>query len=313
MNRTHQIYYHAIFGAIGGLLAWQIAGIFATGAWPLTAANAFIGAGAGFFIGGMLGAADGIVDKLPLRPTLLAAARGAAVGLISGAIGMLLGGLLFVVSGGGLHGRLLGWVLLGLLLGLGNGLVARSPLRAAYGAIGGVIAGGIGGLLYELITQVVVRLGAADATGMDNAQMIMSASGAHPDRRLPWRPHPHDPHDPRQGPAARPQRPPQRAGSGRAGCRNPGQLRWLYALSAWRQSHCAQARTRLSPGAVLLRDRPGFARRHQGQRHPAGAGASAPIEKGAKIQLGQACRRAGCPQFRANFAECRACPMIHRQ
>ena len=177
MNRTRQIYYHAIFGAIGGLLAWQIVGIFATGAWPLTAANAFIGAGAGLFIGGMLGAADGIVDKLPLRPTLLGAIRGAAVGLVSGAIGMLLGGLLFVISGGGIQGRLLGWVLLGLLLGLGSGLVARSPLRAAYGAIGGVIAGGIGGLLYELMTQIVVRMGAADASGMDNAQMIMSALG----------------------------------------------------------------------------------------------------------------------------------------
>lgn len=177
MTRTRQIYYHAIFGAIGGLLAWQLVGIFATGTWPLTVANAFIGAGAGLFIGLMLGAADGFADKRPLRPTVLGALRGAAVGLVSGAAGMLLGGVLFVVSGGGLQGRLLGWVLLGLLLGLGNGLVARSRLRAAYGAIGGIIAGGVGGLLYELITQIVVRRGAADATGMDTAQMIMSALG----------------------------------------------------------------------------------------------------------------------------------------
>lgn len=177
MNRTRQIYYHAVFGAIGGLLAWQMVGIFATGAWPLTAANAFIGAGAGFFIGLMLGVANGFANKLPLRATLLGALRGGAVGFVSGAVGMLIGGLLFVISGGGLQGRLLGWVLLGLLLGLGNGLVARSPLRAAYGAIGGIIAGGIGGLLYELMTRIVVRQGAADATGMDNAQMIMSALG----------------------------------------------------------------------------------------------------------------------------------------
>lgn len=177
MNRTRQIYYHAIFGAIGGLLAWQIVGIFATGAWPLTAANAFIGAGAGLFIGLMVGAADGIVNQRPLRPTVLGALRGAAVGLVSGAVGMLIGGLLFVISGGGLQGRLLGWVILGLLLGLGNGLVARSPLRAAYGALGGIIAGGIGGLLYELMTQLVVRLGAADTAGMNVAQMVMSALG----------------------------------------------------------------------------------------------------------------------------------------
>ena len=137
MNKARQIYYNAVFGAIGGLFAWQIVGFFATGTWPLTAANAFIGAGAGLFIGFTTGAAEGIVNKLALRPTLIAAGRGSVVGLVSGAAGMLLGGLLFVLSGGGLQGRLLGWVLLGLLLGLGNGLVTRSPLRVVYGAIDG--------------------------------------------------------------------------------------------------------------------------------------------------------------------------------
>lgn len=177
MNRARQIYYNAVFGAIGGLLAWQIVGLFATGAWPLTAANAFIGAGAGLCIGLATGAADGLVHGLPLPRTLLGALRGAAVGLVSGAIGMVLGGLLFVLTGGGLAGRLLGWVLLGLLLGLGSGLVARSPLRTSYGAIGGTVAGALGGLLYELMTQLSVRGAAADAGAMDNVQMIMSALG----------------------------------------------------------------------------------------------------------------------------------------
>ncbi len=177
MNKARQIYYNAVFGAIGGLLAWQLVGLFATGAWPLTAANAFIGAGAGLCIGFATGAVDGIINKLALRPALIGGAKGALIGLCSGAAGMVLGGLLFVVTGGGFQGRLLGWVLLGLLLGLGEGMVSRSLQRASYGAVGGAVAGAIGGLLYELMTQIFVRQDAASAAGMDNVQMIMSAAG----------------------------------------------------------------------------------------------------------------------------------------
>jgi hypothetical protein len=177
MNKARQIYYNAVFGAIGGLLAWQLVGLFATGGWPLTAANALIGAGVGLCIGFATGAVDGIVNKLALRPALIGGAKGAVIGLFSGAAGMVLGGLLFVFSGGGFQGRLLGWVLLGLLLGLGEGLVSRSLLRTSYGAIGGTVAGAIGGLLYELMTQVFVRQNTADAAAMDSVQMIMSAVG----------------------------------------------------------------------------------------------------------------------------------------
>lgn len=177
MNKTKQVYYNAIFGAIGGLLAWQLVGMFATGAWPLTVANLFIGAGVGLCIGFTTGAAAGFVTKQAFRRVLFGAVKGALVGLVSGAAGMMIGGLLFVLSGGGFQGRLLGWMLLGLLLGLGTGLVARSPLRASYGAVGGVVAGAIGGLLYELMTQIFAQQAAADAAGMDNVQMIMSAVG----------------------------------------------------------------------------------------------------------------------------------------
>lgn len=177
MNTGKQVYYNAVFGAIGGLLAWQVVGLFATGSWPLTLANAFIGAGAGLCIGFATGAVDGIVNKRALRPALLGGALGAVIGLVSGALGMVLGGLLFVLSGGGFGGRLLGWVLLGLLLGLGEGLASRSLRRTSYGAVGGTLAGAAGGLLYELMTQFFVRQGTADAAGMDTVQMVMSALG----------------------------------------------------------------------------------------------------------------------------------------
>jgi len=40
-----------------------------------------------------------------------------------------------------------------------------------------MVAGAIGGLLYELMTQIFAQQRAADAAGMDNVQMIMSAVG----------------------------------------------------------------------------------------------------------------------------------------
>ena len=126
MNRTRQIYYHAIFGAIGGLLAWQIRHlchrrlaldrrqrVYRRRGRPLYRPHARC--------------RRWHRQQAAAAPHGAGCLPGAAVGLVSGAVGMLFGGLLFVISGGGLQGRLLGWVLLGLLLGLGNGLVARRP------------------------------------------------------------------------------------------------------------------------------------------------------------------------------------------
>lgn len=177
MSKARQIYYSAIFGAIGGLLAWLVIGSVATGRWGLTFANLFVGAGVGLFIGGMVGAVDGIMNKQALRPALSGSITGAIGGMVSGALGLLLGGAIFVVFGGGFLGRLLGWLLLGLLLGVSDGLVARSSLRITYSAIGGTLAGAIGGLLYEFMTQVLARQNPGGATQMDRGQMLLSALG----------------------------------------------------------------------------------------------------------------------------------------
>lgn len=170
MSKGQQIYYNALFGAIGGLLAWMVVGSFATGSWPLWLAYSFVGAGVGLFIGGMTGAVDGIVTKQSIRPAITGGISGAVVGMISGAVGLLMGGEIFLLFGGGLIGRSLGWLLLGLLLGIGEGLVARSTQRASYGAIGGLVAGALGGVLYESLTQLFL-------TQSGNVQMIVSAIG----------------------------------------------------------------------------------------------------------------------------------------
>jgi hypothetical protein len=170
MSKRLQIYYNAIFGAIGGLIAWFVIGLFPTASWNLWIATAFIGAGAGLFIGAAVGAVDGAVTKRSMPRALLGALYGGAAGVISGVAGLLIGQAGFLLTGGGFVGRTIGWTMLGLFLGVGEGLVERKMKRAAYGAIGGVIAGVIGGLIYEGLTQAFLQQS-------DTAQVFLGALG----------------------------------------------------------------------------------------------------------------------------------------
>lgn len=170
MSKARQIYYNAIFGAIGGLLGWLVVGSFTTGDWNIWLAYAFVGAGVGLFIGGTTGAVEGIVVKGSLPRAAAGAGIGALAGLISGLLGLLLGEGVFLLIGGGVIGRSLGWLLLGLFLGLGDGIVSRSRRRSSYGAIGGTVAGALGGLLYEGMTQAYLDRS-------DTVQMVVGALG----------------------------------------------------------------------------------------------------------------------------------------
>jgi hypothetical protein len=170
MNKSVQIYYNAVFGAIGGLLGWLAVGSVSTGSWNIWLAYAFVGAGVGLAIGGLTGAVEGaVIKRSPIR-AVLGALSGAVAGLASGMLGLLIGEGAFLLIGGGLIGRSLGWLLLGLFLGIGEGIVSRSQKRASYGAIGGTLAGAVGGLLYEGMTQVFITRG-------DTVQMIVGAVG----------------------------------------------------------------------------------------------------------------------------------------
>lgn len=170
MSKRQQIYYNAVFGAIGGLIAWLVLGQFPTATWNLWIATAIIGAGAGLFIGGAVGAVDGAVTKRSARRAIIGAALGALAGIISGLAGLLIGQAGFLLTGGGFVGRTVGWTMLGLFLGLGEGLVERRKKRAAYGAIGGTVAGIIGGLIYEALTQAFLQQS-------DVAQVFLGALG----------------------------------------------------------------------------------------------------------------------------------------
>ena len=170
MSKGQQIYYNAVFGAIGGLLGWLVVGSFNTGGWNIWLAYAFVGAGVGLFIGGMVGTVEGIVIKQSIPRAALGALAGGAAGLISGLLGLLLGEAGFLLLGGGLLGRSLGWLLLGLFLGTGEGVVSRSRRRSSYGAIGGTLAGAVGGIIYEGMTQAFLQQS-------DRVQMVVGGLG----------------------------------------------------------------------------------------------------------------------------------------
>lgn len=170
MSKQWQIYYSAVFGALGGLAGWWVIGSFATQTWGIWSAAAFVGAGLGMFIGALVAAADGAMVKgKPLR-AVRDGILGGLAGLAAGALGMLLAQSVFFALLGGWAGRSLSWMLLGLLIGLGDLLVSRRPQRAVYAALGGLAGGLAGGLLYEGLTQLFL-------VQADTAQVALSGIG----------------------------------------------------------------------------------------------------------------------------------------
>jgi hypothetical protein len=170
MTKFWQIYYNAVFGAIGGLLAWLVVGMIPTGEWDVHIANAFMGAGIGLFIGGALGVVEGLIIKRSVLRTITGGFRGVIAGVVGGGFGLLFGGITFLLIQGGLIARMLGWMALGLFLGLGQGVLSFKFKRAFYGLIGGTLAGLVGGALYEVFTQAFLDQSA-------DAQVYLSAAG----------------------------------------------------------------------------------------------------------------------------------------
>lgn len=170
MTKFWQIYYNAVFGAIGGLLAWLVVGMIPTSEWNVHLANAFMGAGIGLFIGGALGMVEGLFIKRSVLRTITGGFRGVIAGVFGGGFGLLFGGITFLLFEGGLVARMLGWMALGLFLGLGQGVLSFKFKRAFYGLIGGTLAGLVGGALYEVFTQAFLEQSA-------EAQVYLSAVG----------------------------------------------------------------------------------------------------------------------------------------
>ncbi len=139
-------------GLLGGLAGWAAADpLAAVGNVDIraTALGGVTGVCVGAFIGAIEGLSAGHKNK-----TWQGVKLGGLAGLVGGAMGLLMGELVFGLFGG-LGGRVIGWGIFGLAVGLGAGWVGQSLVRLRNGAIGGCIGGAIGGALFQVVTSLL--------------------------------------------------------------------------------------------------------------------------------------------------------------
>lgn len=147
MNRRMRTYFYAVFGAIGGLIGWQMSNFLGLSfVTNLYLSEAIVGGLIGFVIGLFIGVTEGLLTQNFVQ-AIKAGLFSALLGLVAGAIGLPLSEYLFQAAGAGLLGRALGWGIFGLLLGLAEGVVGKS--QAWKGMLGGLIGGAVGGALLE--------------------------------------------------------------------------------------------------------------------------------------------------------------------
>jgi hypothetical protein len=147
MNRRMRTYYYAVFGAIGGLIGWQISNLLGLSFIAnIFFSEAIVGALVGLSIGLLIGIVEGVLTRNLVKVAKSGLFCG-LLGLLSGAVGLPLSEWLFQSVGAGIIGRALGWGLFGLLIGVAEGVFGRSQLWK--GLLGGLLGGAIGGALLE--------------------------------------------------------------------------------------------------------------------------------------------------------------------
>jgi hypothetical protein len=147
MNRRMRTYYYAVFGAIGGLIGWQISNLMGLSfITNIYFSEAIVGALVGSSIGLLIGIVEGVLTRNAIQTGKNGLLSG-LLGLIAGAICLPLSEWMFQAVGAGIFGRALGWGIFGLLIGAAEGIFGRSQLWK--GLLGGVLGGAIGGALLE--------------------------------------------------------------------------------------------------------------------------------------------------------------------
>jgi hypothetical protein len=152
MNRRMRTYYYAVFGAIGGLIGWQISNLLGLSFFKnIYLSEAVVGALMGLSIGLFIGITEGIVTRNLVQAGKAGLFSG-LLGLVAGAIGLPFSEWVFQTVGAGFFGRAAGWGLFGLLIGLAEGVVGRSQVWK--GMLGGLLGGSIGGTLLQGIQSL---------------------------------------------------------------------------------------------------------------------------------------------------------------
>jgi hypothetical protein len=142
-----RLYYYGVFGAIGGLIGWQVSNL--TGlsfSQNLYLNEVLVGGLIGLSVGLLIGFGDGIATRNLVQTGRSSLVSG-LLGLVGGGLGLPLGEFLFQRLGGAPWARASGWALFGLLIGVAAGISGGSQVWK--GALGGLLGGALGGGLLE--------------------------------------------------------------------------------------------------------------------------------------------------------------------
>lgn len=178
MGRLLRIYFNAVFGALGGLLGWMLAGEFLADYFRGSTWDPMLALASGAFVGAMIGyfvvSVDAILDRSLLRFCRFAAV-GIVLGGVGGAIGNWVGDQLnyllleslakdtsWMTLYAPLLARGLGWAVFGFAIGISEGVAARSLGKFSYGAIGGTLGGFLGGVIVASLMRNVENLSHED-------------------------------------------------------------------------------------------------------------------------------------------------------
>jgi len=170
MNRRTRTYYYAVFGAIGGLVGWQISNLLGLSFIAnIYISESIVGALVGLSIGLLIGIVEGVLTRNLVHAGKSGLFSG-LLGVVAGAIGLPLSEWLFQTAGAGIIGRTLGWSLFGLMIGIAEGVSGRSQVWK--GLLGGLVGGAIGGYLLEASYSLIKNSLLGKAIGL----MLLGAS-----------------------------------------------------------------------------------------------------------------------------------------
>ena len=145
MSRSMRIYFLGVFGAIGGLIGWQVSNL--TGlsfSRNLYLNEVLVGGLIGFCVGLLIGFAGSVSTRNLIQISRSSLVSG-LLGLIGGGVGLPLAEFLFQTLGGEPWSRSIGWGFFGLLIGTAAGVTGGTQMwkGALGGAMGGVFGGGL--------------------------------------------------------------------------------------------------------------------------------------------------------------------------
>lgn len=147
MSRLMRLYYYGAFGAIGGLIGWQVSNLLGLSfTRNIYLSELVVGALIGVSVGLLIGIAEGLLTR-NLVQALRASLVSGLLGLAGGALGLPVSEAFFQLLGGEPWARALGWGLFGLLIGVAAGITGGAQMWK--GALGGFLGGVLGGWLLE--------------------------------------------------------------------------------------------------------------------------------------------------------------------